>query len=159
MTLTISMRISAVTGSRSWLFFTDSREIFLFAIFCASCYCRHDILLGEIRVLELSHFFTVAENTEPVYCAEHFIDFRTDEHDCHAFACKLYDELLDFRLCSYVDTAGRFIENKKVRMRDEPSSDDDFLLVSARKLLDERFRRRRFDVERFDILFRKLVLL
>src|SRR5574344_1252180 len=160
------MTKSAAIGSSSGFRFIDAHDHFLAAWFCiclvaiffSSCNCSHDIVLRKVAVLQLAHLLAVPQNAEFVHCSEHFFNLRTDENNRHAFACKLYHKFLNFGFCSNVNATRRFVKNEKVRVGDEPASDDDLLLISAGELLDCGFWRWCLYAEHLNIFVCKLVL-
>ena len=67
-----------------------------------------------------------------------FLRVGGDDEDRHALARQPANELMDFRAGADIDAARRFVENEHFRLRLQPASDDDLLLIAAAEPPDRR---------------------
>ena len=75
-----------------------------------------------------------------------FIHSALRDHNSLALLGKLQDQFVNLVLSADVNAARRLVEEQNVRLRQQPASKNDLLLVAAGEVFDERFLRRRFDV-------------
>jgi len=90
---------------------------------------------------------------------QHLLELGRDEHDRHALARELGDELLDLGLRPDVDAARRLVEDEEPGRRREPAREEHLLLVAAREVLDEPVGVGRAHVELGDVLLDDGILL
>ena len=89
---------------------------------------------------------------------QNFLHVAAD-HQNHAAAIReLAHEPVDFRLGSNINSARGFVQDHHLGGHGKPFAKDDFLLISAAQVHDERFAAGGFDLQRSNLLVRHLAL-
>ena len=94
----------------------------------------------------------IAQDGDPMARAQHLLELRRDEDARLALLGQVEDEALDLRLGADVDAARRLVEDQHLRVRRQPASQDDLLLVAAAQVPDELIRVGRGDLQELDVL-------
>ena len=112
----------------------------------------HDGLLGDLPGAEFGNFLAVAEDDDTMAVANHFFEVGGDEEDGHALGGQFRHQLFDLKFGADIDAAGGLVEQQQARMRSEPASEDDFLLIAAAEEAHGLLGAWRDDVQRLDEL-------
>ena len=101
----------------------------------------------------------VAHNDQAAAGTEHLLHLGGNK--CYAYTVfgQLQDQLLDLQFGTYVNTAGRLVQDQIIRMGQKPSGQDHLLLVSAAEGSDGGLPAGSLDIQRLDVFLRKRLLI
>lgn len=111
----------------------------------------HDFLLGGASG-EFAGDASLAHHEDAVGDLQQFRQLRTHHQNGRTGAGQFIHYFVDFYLCTDVDTAGGFIEEKDAGSADEPLGDDDFLLIAAAETAGELARGLALDAQFFGVV-------
>src|SRR5688572_26615419 len=127
-TSTTSSSTRARTGQSSWC----PRTLRMGSLLLGAGLARddlEDVADREVVVGTLVDLAAVAHDDHAVTEPEDLLQLGGDEHDRHALAGELGDQLLDLGLGADVDAAGGLVEDQHLRLRDQPPGEQHLLLV------------------------------
>ena len=118
---------------------------------CIGSHVQDDLLVRFFR-RQFAYDSAFIHNHDSITHAQNLGHFRSNHDNCSAIFCQLIDEAINLILRANVDTSRRFIEEDDIGFFAEPSSDQNFLLVTAREELRKLLQRRSLDRKCFDKL-------
>jgi hypothetical protein len=123
-----------------------------------TCDRLHDSLLRNLAFCQFIYLPTIPQYHYALTLPDNFLQFRADKEHSQAFLPERLDQPFDLGLCSNVDPASRLVENKQLRLGRQPSSKQDFLLITSAEIPNYLLSTGRFDIERLNEAISELFL-
>ena len=123
----------------------------------------HDLLLSHVLLLiYLTSDLTITHYINSIRHTEKLWHFRRNHYDGLTLLCKIFHNLIYLVLRSYINTSGRFIHDKDVRIICQPSGNYYLLLITTGKIFDVLihawcFDRKLFDAIINDLIYRRMI--
>src|SRR5208337_226830 len=119
----------------------------------------HDPLLRRCFTIKYARHPALAHDHDSIRHSQELGHLGGDHHHALPSLRQVRDDRIDFVLRPDVDASRRLVQDQDVGLRQEPSREDDLLLVPARETLDAGKGRRRLHPEHIDALIHVLARL
>ncbi len=83
---------------------------------------------------ELGHLLPVPQHHDAVAGAQYFLHLGGNEHARFAFLSQFEHQFLNFSFGAHINPSGGLIQDEQLGIRGQPTSQDNFLLVTAAQI-------------------------